>query len=169
VKIFFIVIAIILALLLFGYIFYRISRKDNDTGFPDFLIDSVAHTRGNKSPSQPNTKKSPIDESASIVMPVKENPIVEEDPLESIGAYHEESPVEVSPLPAPVTTESTVTLPTQEATPTPTETNPTEDAHLIPDWLKPVTQDPLSWNKDDSDSIVIKSTPPSPDQTIASV
>lgn len=45
VKVFAIILGVLLLILLIGYIFYRVSRKNNDMGFQDFLIDSVFHSK----------------------------------------------------------------------------------------------------------------------------
>jgi PKD repeat protein len=47
VKIFWIIIAIIIFVILGWYILYRITRKNEDIGFQDFLIDSVFHAKRN--------------------------------------------------------------------------------------------------------------------------
>lgn len=43
VKVFFIIVGLVVFVILLGYIFYRISRKSDNIGFQDFLIDSVFH------------------------------------------------------------------------------------------------------------------------------
>lgn len=43
VKVFFIIVGLVVFVILLGYGFYRISRKSDNIGFQDFLIDSVFH------------------------------------------------------------------------------------------------------------------------------
>lgn len=126
-------------------------------GFQDFLIDSVAHTNNNSKPvsSTISSVRAPIN--SSIVMPVAETS--RPDPLSTIGVYNEASP------------EKTDTLgPVQEAPMVEVSPNISPDTtHTIPDWLKPVQKDSQSWNKDDSDSIVIKSPSPNNDPLSSSM
>lgn len=131
VKVFFIIIAIILVIALIGFIFYRISRKDDNIGFQDFLIDSVFHSR-----EKPESVASTPVSNTVIVTPA---PIVTPsvDPLSSYTP------------PAPVV------QPTPDSSPTPVAQDPLSDAlarteapiapvieaapvavEHIPDWLK---------------------------------
>lgn len=159
VNIFLIVIGVILALFLIGFIFYRFTKKKGDMWFQDFLIDSVAHTNNapkpvNSTPSAPRTQTASISASEpSIIMPVSEKTALSPDPLASIGMYHE------TPTPAN-NLQSISQVPEAPMVEVNTQNVQAEDtsAHAIPDWLKPVQKDPPKWNKDDSDSIVIKSS-----------
>ena len=86
-------------------------------------------------------------------MPVSEKTALSPDPLASIGMYHE------TPTPAN-NLQSISQVPEAPMVEVNTQNVQAEDtsAHAIPDWLKPVQKDPPKWNKDDSDSIVIKSS-----------
>lgn len=153
VNIFIIVIGVILALFLIGFIVYRFTRKKGDMGFQDFLIDSVAHTNTNIKSSTgipSGTRGAPMNSplvNPSIVMPIQEKTVVNSDPLDSIGVYNEssaEKPSSPSSLPeAPMVEVSSDTTP--------------DTSHTIPDWLKPIQKDTPKWSQDDSDSIIIKS------------
>jgi PKD repeat protein len=160
VKIFLLVIGVIIGLFLIGYIVYRISRKNGDMWFQDFLIDSVAHT---KSPAKTDAWSNiPKQEVRSTVV-VPENPLPSNsDPLATIGVYHQsESSQKTAPEP-------TITHISSDSS-----TNPViQESHTIPDWLKPVQKESpqikeSSTNndspkriQDDSDSIIIKSSSP---------
>jgi hypothetical protein len=130
VKVFFIIIAIILVITLIGFIFYRMSRKDENIGFQDFLIDSVFHSR-----ERPDAVVSTPVSSSVIVPPVPVvTPII--DPLTSytppapvapVSPIYESAPASVDPL-----TSSPVTTPDPLAQVT--ETAPAVEH--IPDWLK---------------------------------
>ncbi len=150
VNIFIIVIGVILALFLIGFIVYRFTRKKWDMGFQDFLIDSVAHTNNLKTwptPSNIRSSTSNVTVNPSIVTPVPEKTMTSPDPLASIGLYSEPPPREPTPLSIP---EASMVEVSQNI--------PSDTTHAIPDWLKPVQKDQSKWNQDDSDSIVMKSS-----------
>jgi hypothetical protein len=70
--------------LLLGYIFYLLSRKNTDVGFQDFLIDSVFHTKKIETPS--GNIRTP--DGANIIVPqaptiVVTQPVITADPLAS--------------------------------------------------------------------------------------
>lgn len=159
VNIFLIVIWVILVLFLIGFIVYRFTKKKGDMGFQDFLIDSVAHTNttpprsANPTQSTPRTQNVNTALEPGIVTPVLEKTSTSSDPLASIGVYHETPSPIVSPTITPVPEASMVEVNTPVTSAW--DTTP----HAIPDWLKPVQKDLPKWNKDDSDSIVIKSAP----------
>lgn len=69
-----------------GYAFYRISKKNNDIGFQDYLIDSVFHSKKIEIPNDISSSdedsiiiKSPIVSTENI--PKKK--VQQEDPLAS--------------------------------------------------------------------------------------
>lgn len=157
VNIFLIVIWVILVLFLIGFIVYRFTKKKGDMGFQDFLIDSVAHANTtpprSTNPTQSTPRTQPVNTvlEPGIVMPVLEKTSTSSDPLASIGVYNETmSPMGSPPItPVPEASMIEVNTPVSPVW----DTSP----HAIPDWLKPVQKDLPKWNKDDSDSIVIKS------------
>jgi hypothetical protein len=130
VKVFFIIIAIILVIALTGFIFYRISRKDDNIGFQDFLIDSVFHSR-----ERPDAVVSTPVSNTVIVPPIPiVTPIV--DPLTS---YTPPAPIDpVTPVyesaPVTVATDPLADTLTTINPPSPQIESPTVDH--IPDWLK---------------------------------
>ena len=141
VKIFLIILALICGLFLIGYIIYRFSKKSGDMGFQDFLIDSIAHSKQPKN-SDPLSVKTPQEPPTIIVTPPKESvnlptlvtPVI--DPLRD----HRETVVVALP--------STETLGTDSRTHTTEEVIPLKDeergeAHVIPDWLKPIATDTI--------------------------
>ncbi len=73
----------IIFVLLLGYIFYLLSRKNTDIGFQDFLIDSVFHTK--KAETTTTGIRTP--DGASIIVPqappVVVSPVIKVDPLAS--------------------------------------------------------------------------------------
>jgi hypothetical protein len=84
VKIFLIILVVIAILFLIGYIIYRMSRRDGDTGFQDFLIDSIAHSKKpQKEQATPITTSS--GENTIIVSPKisETNTPIKNDPLGS--------------------------------------------------------------------------------------
>jgi PKD repeat protein len=139
VKIFAIIIGIIVLLILLGYIFYRLSRRnESDTGFQDFLIDSIAHNKPKAEPARKDAeavvKAVEVKTAEStIISPAKTTvaptvPLV--DPLSGLReTWSPKAPeatlVEVQPAPPP---------------PEPEEEKPKEEVHNIPDWLKPITE-----------------------------
>lgn len=128
-----IILGIILAIVGIAYALYRAKRKDGDTGFQDYIIDSV---KGKKDSER-----------------AKESIIPRADPLTAIKTKEVNSGVSIENDPLKTYT------PPEETTPTPTE-NPTSEENtkiddaLMPDWLKPEraentsqenpTNDPLS-------------------------
>ncbi len=121
IKIFFIIVGIILLIGVIGFIFYRLSRKDDNIWFQDFLIDSVFHSR----------KATPItvDTSSSSVVVNWAPPLPKEDPL-----------VSYTPAPPIVSTPSPAIDPLTTVTPIVINTQPISAALLtsdsVPDWLK---------------------------------
>lgn len=123
VKIFFIIIGIILLIGVIGFILYRVSRKDDNIGFQDFLIDAVFHSkRDTVSPVEPTVKP-------NIVTPT---PIPKEDPLSS---YTPPAPIpKIDPIAQmsstmddPLSRREDILTAAPEMTPAPEN---------IPEWLK---------------------------------
>ncbi len=65
VKVFFIILAIIIFIVLLGFIIYRFSRKNDDIGFQDFLIDSIFHSKP-KNPETPSVKQQAANVSTAV-------------------------------------------------------------------------------------------------------
>jgi hypothetical protein len=131
VKIFFIIIGIIFLIGIIGFIFYRLSRKDDNIGFQDFLIDSVFHSRRDAPVSgepprstivvngiPPLRKEDPLSSYTPIVTPQRIDPMIGNTVTE----------MSVSPQPDPLATPLAVSVPEITESPTVSET--------IPDWLK---------------------------------
>ncbi len=124
IKIFFIIVGIILVIGVIGFIFYRVSRKDDNIGFQDFLIDSVFHSR----------KATPItvDTMDTNIVVNGAPPLPKEDPLTNY----------VPPVVNPVVIDRTIPLIDPLATPPSTHIIDTsaDTTHLttntVPDWLK---------------------------------
>lgn len=132
-MVFFWIIGWIILVLLMGYVFYLLSRKNDDIGFQDFLIDSVFHS---KKIETPHDMSSSDEENIIIKAPIIQNETIEkktqqEDPLASY-------------TPASVVWNPTVIAPLNEIQ------NPTSETTAIPSWLQaPIaeevwTTDPLS-------------------------
>jgi hypothetical protein len=131
VKIFLFILGIILVVILIGYIIYRISRKNDDIGFQDFLIDSVFHTRkpkvevktedGNNLIIQQTSSTQAINPLATV-RPKEEPKVIVEDPLKtfSVPAVKIQDPLET---------------PILEVVEKPGEEIHTETLS-VPDWLK---------------------------------
>lgn len=137
VKVFFIIVAIILIIALIGFILYRMSRKDDNIGFQDFLIDSVFHSRERPDPVvstpvsstvivPPTSVATPIvDPLTSYTPPAPIDPVI---PMTPVTPVYEPTPMAITtdPLADSLNTVNTPSLQTTEA--------PT--AEHIPDWLK---------------------------------
>lgn len=127
VKVFLILIGIILGIGIIGYIFYRFSRKDENIGFQDFLIDSVFHSR----------KTTPAEKPLSPVVNVKSTETaIKVDPLTSYVP-----PPAPPPSPQVISVEKTLSKVDPLATEEPsgdTAISQTEDTK-IPSWLKTPT------------------------------
>jgi PKD repeat protein len=83
VWVFLYIIGGILFVLLLGYLFYILSRKNKDIGFQDFLIDSVFHA---KKPESSNTGMRTPDGTSILVNQVPAwdvKPVIKVDPLAS--------------------------------------------------------------------------------------
>lgn len=148
VKVFWVILWILLFVLLLGYIAYRISRKNNDTGFQDFLIDSVFHINGGTKKQTPATKP--------IVTPTATTelvtPVIQKDPLGESWTFEKKAdPLEsLQNIPSAIPSEeknnqNTINLSTPEGPLASSEES-------IPDWLKPIS--PETKNSDE-----IKNTP----------
>ncbi len=170
VKIFVIILVIIAVLFLIGYIAYRLTRKNNDTGFQDFLIDSIAHNKKSKdvpvaTPPVSTVSVAPVVENTPVVpaTPVVTTPLA--DPLMSASSpvivkKTETSPIIVPVIETPLMSDPLTAHIEELQTETPTETTVTtqedsidsvpqasmvevpvaEEVHAIPDWLKPITK-----------------------------
>ncbi len=109
VWIFFYTIWAILIILLIGYIFYRLSRKSEDIGFQDFLIDSVFHS--NRDGANKTETTVIVDSSTPVIVPEKKEVI---DPLASYTPP--------TPIVTPISVAAEPIIPQEEAT--------------IPTWLQ---------------------------------
>ncbi len=147
VKVFFIIIGVILVIGIIGFIFYRITRKGDNIGFQDFLIDSIFHNKPTPSTTEIDIKPDTIVNGAP--------PLPKEDPLTSYTPVVQPITQEViQPPPAYVPTSdplsiSTPTVTTPEPTPVVKEEN-------IPSWLKVPsnnTPDPIEAVSNNTESI----------------
>ena len=131
VKIFFIIIGFILLVGIIGFIFYRLSRKDDNIGFQDFLIDSVFHSRRDTPVSEesprstivvngipPLPKEDPLSNYAPVVTPQKITPIVSDTQIE----------MPVNPIVDPLSTPVDISVPEISGV--------VPEPENIPDWLK---------------------------------
>jgi PKD repeat protein len=142
VKIFFIILGVIIFVILWGYIFYRISRKNEDTGFQDFLIDSVFHS---KKPETSEMKEGNIDTTQWVVQQINIDPLKEN--IDGIEKYKEElllreNPNAIDPL---VSNDPLSSLAqTNSSTGDSQMEEEIIDQHTVPDWLKaPVWEESL--------------------------
>jgi PKD repeat protein/type IV secretory pathway VirB2 component (pilin) len=153
VKIFFLIIGILIVVIFIGYIFYRISRKNSDIGFQDFLIDSVFHTKwkwAQKSWDMSDSIQT-IQKSTPTVIP-NIDPLtasyspVSNDPLNSIESRNESISIESTPS----LEESSPTLqynePSQEVPKDNDETGLIQEDVQVPEWLKATKID--AWSTD---------------------
>ncbi len=122
IKIFFIIVGIILLIGVIGFIFYRLSRKDDNIWFQDFLIDSVFHSR-KATPITVDTMNTSVVVNGAPPLP-KEDPLVNFTPTAPTATP---KPSIVDPL----TTVTPIIINTQTI---PSETSVTTDT--VPDWLK---------------------------------
>lgn len=76
-------LGIILIVILIGYALYRISRKNNDTGFQDFLIDSVFHSK--KPQSEPTNQANTIP--TTVVPSNNESVIIQSPTIDPLTSY----------------------------------------------------------------------------------
>jgi PKD repeat protein len=134
VKIFFIILAVIIFVILWGYVFYRISRKSEDTGFQDFLIDSVFHS---KKPETPEMKEGNIGTTQGVVQQINIDPLKEN--IDGIEKYKEELRLrENSNAIDPLVSNDPLSSLGQTNSPTGNSQIEEEvsDQHTVPDWLK---------------------------------
>ena len=121
IKIFFIIVGIILLIGIIGFIFYRLSRKDDNIGFQDFLIDSVFHSR--------RVTPMTVDTTSTSVVVNGAPPLPQEDPLVSYTPVVTPTPVVSTPAIDPLAAVAPV------VSDTPIIVTPvTSDS--VPDWLK---------------------------------
>lgn len=131
VKVFGFIMLIILVIVLVGFIFYRVTKKKDDIGFQDFLIDSIFHSRNREkivtTGITQNQNKAEIKEFS-----------VEVDPLSAIKPEETKVSEKVDPMASfsqDVPSIATTTSPEWENNLW-TPLLPEEQAN-IPDWLKP--------------------------------
>lgn len=137
------IIGVIIIVILIWYIFYRLSRKNEDMWFQDFLIDSVFHTQQKDSPKTSwATATKTEDGNSLIVNPTVSSvsPVeVQKEKIDPLKSYTVADPLEQS-------------LPT--VTPTVLDTPPSGES-TIPDWLKaPTVNTPESVSTESSPSSV---------------
>lgn len=177
-KIFLIILLIFVGLGLLAFVYYRMSRKDDDTGFQDFIIDRLFH---GKKDDLESTVHMPIAPSTPIeTTPAKPEKTESVDPLKSYvpPAESTDDPLLASESKNPQ--ENTTTMPdwlnpqsnTSEGIPadplnvteqsdvsvtdplaasteiTSADAPPTENIGSMPDWLKPQSTDQTTENSD---------------------
>lgn len=125
--------------LLIGYIFYLLSRKDKEIGFQDFLIDSVFHVK--KAPK----KEISTPDAIGLVV---DTPIVKSVPVTSAPQNDDPLASYTPPAPVVVTTSEPVSINTEvrnppivkdplaETTPPTATPLPDESQSSIPAWLQ---------------------------------
>jgi PKD repeat protein len=142
-NVFFIIMLVILVVVGIGYIFYRVTRKNTDIGFQDFLIDSISHSK-NKTKNADEKKYSPI-EVKEVPMTVAVDPLIasytpqavtQNDPLGTISQVQ----TEISESSPKIYNDSSVTENSYKDTLTwkwmEDTTLQNDDESLVPDWLK---------------------------------
>lgn len=157
VKVFFLIIGIVIFVILIGYVFYRVSRKNESIGFQDFLIDSVFHA-GKWTITKPvesttlNTKGEGIPPEQQEIKTINEDALAEKSspsPLETTSPVadpmttlpkQEIRTSKVWEIPKPTNNEPSPILEENNNTPTPIETV------WVPDWLK-VPQAPTPYQE----------------------
>lgn len=89
VKIFFIIIGILLFIVLIAFVAYRISRKNTNIGFQDFLIDAVFHGKRDHDNDGEKIVTQPVIEVQRQDLPIVSNsPVIPvQDPLKSFTSY----------------------------------------------------------------------------------
>lgn len=136
VKVFGFIVAIILVIILIGFIFYRVAKKNEDIGFQDFLIDSIFHNKGNNHPIENTEKKGENIKSTesqhisadplSVPSSAIASPVPQMDPMKNFDTTQIQLPEPPTPEIAEVKLPETV------------NTESVTDSGSIPDWLKPV-------------------------------
>jgi PKD repeat protein len=154
VKIFFIIIGIILIIGVIGFIFYRLSRKDDNIWFQDFLIDSVFHSR--------RVTPMTVDTSSTNVVVNGPPPLPKEDPLVNYTPIITPAPVIRSPAIDPLS------IVTPLIVDTPVVITPIT-GDTVPDWLKApsniekeipqIQSDPISQSIDSISPLFELNTP----------
>ncbi|MBP9779181.1 PKD domain-containing protein [Candidatus Gracilibacteria bacterium] len=142
-NVFFIIMLVIIVVVGIGYIFYRVTRKNTDIGFQDFLIDSISHSK-NKTKNTEEKKYNPI-EVKEVPMTVAVDPLIasytpptvtQNDPLGTISRVQAEV-TESSPK---IYNDSSVTENSYKDALTGKGIEDTslqnDDESLVPDWLK---------------------------------
>ncbi len=164
VRIFFILLGVIIFVILLAYLFYRLSRRNQNIGFQDFLIDSVFHAKKQESSSINTSTIIEPTESLIINTPPEKPPVI--DPLVSFTPIQQSStpndPLDsiIIPPTPPTVDEIPVTIEPNNAAP---------EENLVPDWLKGTTEIPLAPPKIEetpsSEMIVIPETDASNTET----
>ena len=171
VKIFLLILAIIIFVIFGGYILYRVTRKNEDIGFQDFLIDSVFHAKRNTGakengevwiPTQAIQKTEPQElVKKEIIDPLAE---YKENLEKTQGAIQNEEKT-ISPTVDPLSEEDKIAITTTPEWSISPEENLWEhhEETSIPDWLKnPATN---TENTVTESSVIIPETPL--EQTVA--
>lgn len=156
VLVFSFVLGIIIVIVFIGFLIYRASRKHDDMGFQDFLIDSIFHAKSH-TPSQ-NTSPNIVSNTDNIIIKENTSPIV--DPLTTF------SPVTPEVKSQPIDPMSVITHAPEKQDP-PTENTLPEvqggEATSIPDWLKPQSHETQNEETQNEEIAPIESSePPTP-------
>lgn len=144
VKVFFIILAIIIFIVLLGFIIYRFSRKNDDIGFQDFLIDSIFHSKP-KNPETPSVKQQAANVSTAVSVTSGITPTPSwNNTLETESTSSYQDPL--STLPRDYTPQVPETPPVSTASTNNSQPIPMGNEGSIPDWLKAPTASSYTEN-----------------------
>ncbi len=145
VKVFGIIILIIIIIILIGFVVYRVSKKKNDIGFQDFLIDSIFHSKSTTGTSSKTVEQVNIKTNSSTANSI---PTVKTDILETSESQPYQDPL--STLPKSYTnSDSSINNSLDHSSNEAENIVPKIEEHTatIPDWLKVPTP---SENKEET-------------------
>lgn len=144
VKVFGMIILIIIIIVFIGFIIYRVSRKKEDIGFQDFLIDSIFHSKpnaGNTSATEIKKETSPFASSVSENGNISS--IASSTSKEEVTSTYQDP---LATLPKNYTPTNTIPAVTNDPLNAPTMP-PTETTASIPDWLKVPTSEGIKMEE----------------------